>query len=120
MVLKFLDFLKTFLKFFFSKNFFSFFFKFLNIYSQKIPGLLSIDVFPRKGIMQPSSVQSFRVKIETAGYPGRIDFHIPCVFFNASKRREYRRSIIKHNILSQELKEQFTITEEGIYVPVSN
>lgn len=69
--------------------------------------------------MQPNSVQSFRVKIETSGYPGRIDFHIPCVFFNASKRREYQRSIIKYNILSQELKEQFTITEKDIYVPVS-
>ncbi|XP_043790944.1 cilia- and flagella-associated protein 65-like isoform X2 [Apis laboriosa] len=84
---------------------------------QKIPGLLSVDIFPRKGILQPSSVQSFRVRIETSGYPGRIDFHIPCMFFNASKRREYQRSIIKHNILSQELKEQFTITEKGIYVP---
>ncbi|CAK9816862.1 Cilia- and flagella-associated protein 65 [Anthophora quadrimaculata] len=82
-----------------------------------IPGLLHVDIFPRKGIMNPNAVQSFRVRIYTKGCPCRIDVHIPCVFFNASKRREYQRSIIKHTILSQELEGQFTITEKGTSVP---
>ncbi|XP_071870317.1 cilia- and flagella-associated protein 65 [Bombus fervidus] len=84
---------------------------------QDISEILYIDVFPRKGILHPKAVQSFRIKIYTKGYPCRIDVHIPCIFFNASKRRIYQRSIIKHAILSQELAGQFTITEKGTYVP---
>lgn len=89
----------------------------LNVSSQDVSEILYIDVFPRKGILHPKAVQSFRIKIYTKGYPCRIDVHIPCIFFNASKRRIYQRSIIKHAILSQELAGQFTITEKGTYVP---
>ncbi|KOC69446.1 Coiled-coil domain-containing protein 108 [Habropoda laboriosa] len=84
-----------------------------------ISGFLCVDIFPRTGIMSPNTVQSFRVKIYTKGYPCRIDVHIPCVFYNASERREYQRSIIKHTILSQELEGQFSITEKGTSVPKS-
>ncbi|OAD53130.1 hypothetical protein WN48_10759 [Eufriesea mexicana] len=79
--------------------------------------MLDVDVFPRKGILHPNAVQSFRVKVYTKGYSCRISIQILCIFFNATKRRDYQRSIIKYNILNQELEGQFTITEKGIHVP---
>lgn len=95
-------------------------FKLLNVFSQDISEILCVDIFPRKGILRPNAVQSFKIKISTKGQPGRIDIYVPCVFFNASKRREYQRSIIKHAILNKELEEQFTITEKGTYMAVIN
>lgn len=89
-------------------------------YSQHVPGIISVDVFPHKGVIRPNAVQSFRVKIQTKGQPGRIDLNVPCEFLNASERGEYQRSVIKYNILCKELEGQFTITEKGTYVPVSN
>ncbi|KAK9300342.1 hypothetical protein QLX08_006890 [Tetragonisca angustula] len=86
---------------------------------QDISEILYVDVFPRKGILYPKAVQSFRIKISTKKYPCQIDIYVPCVFFNASKRREYQRSIIKHTILNQELENQFTITEKGTYTTKS-
>ncbi|KOX81229.1 hypothetical protein WN51_00137 [Melipona quadrifasciata] len=87
--------------------------------AQDISEILYVDVFPRKGILHPEAVQSFRIKISTKGHPCRIDIYLPCVFFNASKRREYQRSIIKHAILNEELEKQFTITEKGTYMTKS-
>lgn len=94
--------------------------KLLNVFSQDISEILYVDVFPRKGILYPKTVQSFRIKISTKKHPCRIDIYVPCVFFNASKRREYQRSIIKHAILNQELENQFTITEKETYMTVTN
>ncbi|XP_017884975.1 cilia- and flagella-associated protein 65 [Ceratina calcarata] len=84
---------------------------------QEVLDIVRVDIFPRKGIMTPKAVQTFQVKIYTKGCPCRIDVNIPCIFFNASKRREYQRSIIKYNILSEELEGQFVITEKGTFVP---
>lgn len=70
--------------------------------------------------MNPNAVQSFRVEICSKGQPCRIDVNIACEFLNASERREYQRSIIKYNVLREELEGQFIITEKGTAVPVSN
>ncbi|XP_076233913.1 cilia- and flagella-associated protein 65 [Calliopsis andreniformis] len=82
-----------------------------------VPKILHVEVFPRKGIMSPNAVQSFRVKICSKGQPCTIDVNISCEFLNASERRDYQRSIIKYNILSEELDGQFVITEKGTRVP---
>ncbi|XP_076680355.1 cilia- and flagella-associated protein 65 isoform X2 [Andrena cerasifolii] len=84
---------------------------------EEVREILQVEVFPRKGIMNPNTVQSFRVKIFSKGQPCRIDVNIPCEFFNASERRKYQRSIIEYDILSKELEGQFTITEKGTSVP---
>lgn len=65
------------------------------------------------------TVQSFRVSIDTKGYPCVIDVNIPCEFINTSQRRAYQRSVYKYKDLSRELEEQFVITEKGISIPVS-
>ncbi|XP_053986638.1 cilia- and flagella-associated protein 65 [Hylaeus volcanicus] len=85
--------------------------------SETVPEILSVEVFPRKGIVCPNAVQSFKVKIRTNGHSCRVDVNIICEFFNAGKRRDYQRSVIKHNILKKELEGQFIITEKGITVP---
>nr|XP_012139804.1 PREDICTED: coiled-coil domain-containing protein 108-like isoform X1 [Megachile rotundata] len=84
---------------------------------QNIPGIISVDVWPRKGVMKPNAVQTFKVKIDFKGHSGRIDLNVPCEFLNASDRGEYYRSVIKHDILSKELEKHFTITEKGTTVP---
>ncbi|XP_046143458.1 LOW QUALITY PROTEIN: cilia- and flagella-associated protein 65-like [Osmia bicornis bicornis] len=84
---------------------------------QYVPGIISVDIFPQKGIIRPNAVQSFRVKIRTKGQPGRIDLNVPCEFLNASERGEYQRSVIRHDILCKELEGQFKITEKGTFVP---
>jgi len=78
-----------------------------------------VEIYPRKGLIKPMSVKSFRVTIYTKGYPCIIDIDIPCEFINVSQRRIYQRSVYIHEALSQELKGQFTITEKGISVPVN-
>ncbi|XP_076752428.1 cilia- and flagella-associated protein 65 [Xylocopa sonorina] len=86
---------------------------------QEVLELLDVDIFPSKGIISPNTVQSFRVKIYTKGYPCRVDVSIPCTFFNASRRREYQRSIIKHSILNKELEGQLIVTEKDTYMSKS-
>ncbi|XP_076545308.1 cilia- and flagella-associated protein 65 isoform X5 [Osmia lignaria lignaria] len=84
---------------------------------QYVPDIISVDVFPQKGIIRPNAVQSFRVKIRTKGQSGRIDLNVPCEFLNASERGEYQRSVIRYDILCKELEGQFKITEKGTSVP---
>lgn len=78
-----------------------------------------MEIFPRKGLIKPMSVKSFRVTIYTKGYPCMIDIDIPCEFTNVSQRRIYQRNVFIHEGLSQELEGQFTITEKGISIPVN-
>lgn len=85
----------------------------------EIPGVILVEIHPPKGLIKPMSVKSFHVTIHTKGYPCVIDVNIPCEFVNSSQRRAYQKSIYKHEILSQELEGQFTITEKGISIPVS-
>ncbi|TGZ46630.1 Uncharacterized protein DBV15_04028 [Temnothorax longispinosus] len=84
---------------------------------REISEIIHVEIFPRKGLIKPMSVKSFRVTIYTKGYPCIIDIDIPCEFINASQRRVYQRSVYIHEGLSQELEGQFTITEKGISVP---
>jgi len=78
-----------------------------------------VEIHPPKGLIKPMSVKTFRVTINTEGYPCVIDVNIPCEFINTNQRRAYQKSIYKHEILSRELEEHFTITEKGISIPVS-
>ncbi|XP_011701694.1 PREDICTED: uncharacterized protein LOC105458232 isoform X2 [Wasmannia auropunctata] len=84
---------------------------------REISDLIHVEIYPRKGLIKPMSTKSFRVNIYSKGYPCMINIDIPCKFINTSERRIYQRSVYIHEGLSQELKEQFTITEKGISVP---
>ncbi|XP_072767070.1 cilia- and flagella-associated protein 65 [Anoplolepis gracilipes] len=83
----------------------------------EIPGVIHVNVFPRKGLIKPMSVKSFRVTIYTEEYPCVIEVNVPCELINTSQRRIYQKSVYKLEDLSQELKGQFTITEKGVSVP---
>ncbi|XP_076230157.1 cilia- and flagella-associated protein 65 isoform X2 [Nomia melanderi] len=79
--------------------------------------VLQVKIFPRKGVISPSTMKSFMLKIFTKGYPCGFDLDIPCKLINVSKVREYQRSIIKYNLLKNELEGQFIITERGTTIP---
>lgn len=78
-----------------------------------------MEVYPRRGLIQSTATQTFYATISTGGYPCVIDVNVLCEFVNTSQRRDYQRSVYKHADLSQELEGQFTLTEKGVSVPVS-
>ncbi|XP_015438938.1 PREDICTED: uncharacterized protein LOC107193913, partial [Dufourea novaeangliae] len=82
-----------------------------------VSDVCEINVIPRKGIIGPHTVQSFRLEITTKGHPCRINIDVPCEFINASKKRDYQRSILQYDLLTKELAGQFVITEKGTTVP---
>ncbi|XP_025154117.1 cilia- and flagella-associated protein 65 [Harpegnathos saltator] len=83
----------------------------------EIPRIIYVEIYPRKGLIQPMATQTFHVTISTGGCPCVIDVNVLCEFINTSQRRDYQRSVNKHADLSRELEDQFILTEKGISVP---
>ncbi|KAK2579228.1 hypothetical protein KPH14_008197 [Odynerus spinipes] len=85
--------------------------------SERVPELCIIKVHPKEGIIQPRTLQSLRVIIDTEGFAYKIDLNVTCEFLNVSKRRSLQRSIYKYNDACKELEAQFIITEKGESFP---
>ncbi|KAL6261473.1 hypothetical protein P5V15_006563 [Pogonomyrmex californicus] len=83
----------------------------------RVSKIIHVEIYPRKGLINPMSVKSFRVTVYTKNYPCMIDVNVSCEFINASQRQTYQRNVYINEGLSQELEGQFTITEKGISVP---
>ncbi|RLU26569.1 hypothetical protein DMN91_000365 [Ooceraea biroi] len=82
-----------------------------------IPGVIRVDIHPRKGLIKPMCVKTFRATVYSEEHPCVIDVNVPCEFINTCERRAYQRSVYKHEDLCRELEQQFTITEKGVSVP---
>lgn len=74
-----------------------------------------MSVIPQKGRIQPSTKHSFDSLVETGNTQCRIDVNIACQLINYTTKRIYWRLMDYHNRQNKVIKEQFTITNKGIY-----
>ncbi|KAF7993666.1 hypothetical protein HCN44_010261 [Aphidius gifuensis] len=81
-----------------------------------IPDVIKIIVKPDSGIIQPKSLQTFRLIIDCGGKACKVNCHVCCELINLDEKRTYQRDkIIFHNDDSYKNYEEFLITEKGTF-----
>ncbi|KAK5645300.1 hypothetical protein RI129_006600 [Pyrocoelia pectoralis] len=81
-------------------------------------GVVAVEAFQRKGVLQPKESHSVVIRIQSFDQPCILNLQMVCKLLDHSEHIRHMESVHEFEKKQKELEGQFTITENDICIPV--